>query len=154
HRSRLGASLVLVIGNQTVHSVLDGREDDVLTAVRRAYLAHATQDTSLPHSVFLRFPDAPQNRIIGLPAYLGGADRIAGMKWISSSPGTPASGPGRASAARLLNSRDPGQPEALSEPSPISARRTAAGAALAASVLTEPGARGGVSLIGCGVINA
>ncbi|MCX5202692.1 2,3-diaminopropionate biosynthesis protein SbnB [Streptomyces sp. NBC_00237] len=144
---------MLVIGNKTVRDVLDGREPDVLGAVRRAYVAHAQQDTSLPHSVFLRFPDAPQNRIIGLPAYLGGTSPVAGMKWISSFPGNIAAGLERASAAIILNSLDTGHPQALIEASVISARRTAASAALAVDALTEAAAHTGVSLVGSGVIN-
>lgn len=145
---------MLVIGNKAVKNALDGREDEVLAAVRQAYLAHAADDTSLPHSVFLRFPDAPKNRIIGLPAYLGGEHQVAGMKWISSFPDNVGAGLERASAALILNSLATGHPEALIEASTISARRTAASAALAASVLPGVEPEQGVTLVGCGVINA
>ncbi|WP_405776054.1 2,3-diaminopropionate biosynthesis protein SbnB [Streptomyces sp. NBC_00859] len=144
---------MLVIGNQTVRDVLDDREPDILDAVRRAYVTHAAHDTSLPHSVFLRFPDVPQNRIIGLPAYLGGTSPVAGMKWISSFPGNIAAGLERASAAIVLNSLSTGHPQALIEASVISARRTAASAALAVGALTDAAAHTGVSLVGSGVIN-
>jgi ornithine cyclodeaminase len=142
----------LILGNQPVLSILDGREPVVIELVRRCYLAHARGDTSLPHSVFLRFPQEKRNRIIGLPAYVGAEQRIAGMKWIASFPGNVSAGVARASAAIILNSMDTGQPVAVVEGSTISARRTAASAALAAATLGSADDRG-VSLIGCGVIN-
>ncbi|MFJ5034429.1 2,3-diaminopropionate biosynthesis protein SbnB [Streptomyces sp. NPDC088560] len=132
---------------------MDGRENDVLDAVRRAYVAHAAGESSVPHSVFLRFPDNPKNRIIGLPSYLGDANEIAGIKWISSFPDNVSAGLERASAVIIINSLRTGHPEALIEGSLISARRTAASAALAVSAMPGAAAATGVSLIGCGVIN-
>lgn len=143
---------MLILGNEPVRSILDGREPAVIELVRRCYLAHARGDTSLPHSVFLRFPREKRNRIIGLPAYVGGEQRIAGMKWIASFPGNVSAGIARASAAIILNSMDTGVPVAVVEGSTISARRTAASATLAAATLGSAEDRG-VALIGCGVIN-
>jgi ornithine cyclodeaminase len=60
----------------------------------------------------------------------------------------------RASAAIIVNSMRTGQPVAMVEGSTISARRTAASAALAAATLPAADPDTGVSLIGCGVINA
>jgi ornithine cyclodeaminase len=144
---------LLIIGNKAVQEVLTGREQAVLGAVRQAYLRHAAGDTALPHSVFLRFPDDDRNRVIGLPAYLGGLEPIAGMKWIASFPGNVQQGLQRASAVIVLNSMRTGQPIALIEGSMISAWRTAASAALAATVLPAARPATGVSLLGCGVIN-
>jgi 2,3-diaminopropionate biosynthesis protein SbnB len=144
---------LLILGNAVVKQVLDGRELDVLDAVRYAYEQHARGDTAVPHSVFLRFPGDPVNRIIGLPAYLGGAEPVAGMKWISSFPGNVAAGTPRASAAVILNSMRTGRPVALVEGSVISARRTAASAALASATLRAAEPVTGAALIGCGVIN-
>ncbi|WP_416903569.1 2,3-diaminopropionate biosynthesis protein SbnB [Micromonospora echinospora] len=144
---------MLIISNKAVQEVLVGRESEVITAVRQAYLRHAAGDSALPHSVFLRFPDDDRNRIIGLPAYLGGHEAVAGMKWIASFPGNVRQGLQRASAVIVLNSMRTGQPVALIEGSTISAWRTAAGAALAAAVLPAAQPATGVSLLGCGFIN-
>ncbi|MEW2378680.1 2,3-diaminopropionate biosynthesis protein SbnB [Micromonospora sp. NPDC047812] len=142
---------MLIVSAGEVRQILADREDAVLDAVRRAYVLHARGRTVLPHSVFLRFPEDARNRIIGLPAYLGDDSPVAGMKWISSFPGNIDRGLARASAAIVVNSMADGHPVALIEGSTISARRTAASAALAAGALAPPA--GGVSLVGCGVIN-
>ncbi|MEH1102537.1 2,3-diaminopropionate biosynthesis protein SbnB [Micromonospora sp. CPCC 205561] len=144
---------MLIIGHADVRTVLDGDEAAVIDLVREAYLLHEQGRTSVPHSVFLRFPDAPRNRIIGLPAYLGADPPAAGMKWISSFPTNIERGLDRASAAIVLNSLETGRPEAVIEGSVISARRTAAGAALAARLLTAGHRPDGLALIGCGLIN-
>ncbi|MFD8749899.1 2,3-diaminopropionate biosynthesis protein SbnB [Kitasatospora sp. NPDC059577] len=144
---------MLILGARDVRRALDDREQEVLAAVRDAYVRHARGDSAVPHSVFLRFPDDERNRIIGLPAYLGGEQPVAGMKWISSFPGNLALGLERASAALILNSMRTGHPEALIEASLVSARRTAASAALAAAALPGDRPDTGAGLIGCGVIN-
>ncbi|ROQ71485.1 ornithine cyclodeaminase/mu-crystallin family protein [Streptomyces sp. CEV 2-1] len=98
-------------------------------------------------------PGADQPLDVGLPAYRGGDSPVAGMKWIASFPGNVAAGLERASASITLNSLVTGQPSAFIEGSVISAKRTAASAALAARVHTEQDPPAGVVLIGCGVIN-
>ena len=144
---------MLIVGGDDVRSLLDGREDDVIDRVEEAYRAHARGDSSVPHSLFLRFPDAPRNRIIALPAYLRTPERIAGVKWVSSFPGNVEQGRERASAVLVLNSADTGVPEAIVEASVINARRTAASAAAAARVLAPDAGPDAVALIGCGPIN-
>ncbi|MFJ6215452.1 2,3-diaminopropionate biosynthesis protein SbnB [Streptomyces sp. NPDC092296] len=144
---------MLILGAEDVRQALAGAEHEIIEAVRRAYLLHAQGRTAVPHSVFLRFPDDQRNRIIALPAYLGDDTPVAGVKWIASFPGNVTEGLERASAALILNSMATGRPQALLESSTISARRTAASAALAATTLVSETSETGASLIGCGVIN-
>lgn len=75
------------------------------------------------------------------------------MKWIACFPGNLAAGLPRASATIVLNSLENGRPQALIEGSIISARRTAASAALAARTINGGTMPEGVTLVGCGVIN-
>jgi 2,3-diaminopropionate biosynthesis protein SbnB len=144
---------ILILKGQEVLSLLDGQELRLLDAVEEAYKTHASGDTSLPHSVFLRFPDEERNRIIGLPAYLGAGFNLAGIKWISSFPRNLESGLDRASATIIVNSTETGRPEAIVEASTISARRTAASAALAAKHLQQGEKASSAGIVGCGLIN-
>jgi 2,3-diaminopropionate biosynthesis protein SbnB len=144
---------MLILGRGDVRSLLAGREHEIVGLVERAYRTHAEGGTSLPHSVFLRFPGSSRDRIIGLPAYIGDPVPMAGIKWIASFPGNLGSGLERASACIVLNSAADGRPEAFIEGSLISAARTAASAALAARLFSAEEAPTGVTLIGCGVIN-
>ena len=143
---------LLVLSGNAVLELLAGQEFAVLDAVSNAYRLHGKGETSLPHSTFLNFPDDPANRIIALPAYLGGEVDTAGVKWIASFPANVQDGLDRASAVMILNSATSGRPKAILESSIISARRTAASAALAAQLFgckktTVAG------LVGCGLIN-
>ena len=144
---------IVIIDGRQVKSALTGREAEVIEAVRWAYVAHAKGRTSLPHSTFLRFPDQRQNRIIALAAYLGDGFDVAGIKWIASFPENVKANIDRASAVMVLNSTTTGRPEAIIEGSLISAQRTAASAALAASVLHGDKSVTHAGVIGCGVIN-
>jgi N-[(2S)-2-amino-2-carboxyethyl]-L-glutamate dehydrogenase len=145
---------VLVVGGDQVRELLAGREQEVLAAVRAAYLAHAHGQSSLPHSTFLQFPGHAANRIIALPALLAGDFNVAGVKWIASFPGNVDHGQARATAVLVLNSCANGRPEAILEGSLISAARTAASAALAAESLLAGRAPGLTGMIGAGLINA
>lgn len=151
-RSGAGGEGLLVIGAPEVERALAGREADILEAVRSAYLAHAHGQSSLPHSIFLRFPDNEVDRIIGLPGYLGDGFEVSGIKWIASYPGNLERGLPRASAVMILNSTETGRPLAVVEASIISARRTAASAALGARALAGAPPEL-VGFVGTGLIN-
>ena len=144
---------LLVLTGDEVRDLLAQHEAAVLNAVRAAYLAHGAGQSTLPHSVFLRFPGQGSNRIIALPAFLGDGFGIAGMKWISSFPGNHRQNLPRASAVLVLNSCVNGHPEAILEASLISAARTAASAAAAAAALAAGAEPEVAGLIGTGPIN-
>lgn len=136
-----------------ISELLKGQEHRIMDIVAKAYTTHGAGDSALPHSVFLRFPDNDRNRIIGLPAYLGGATNAAGMKWISSFPDNINHGMERASALIILNNMENGHVEVVLESSIISAKRTAASAALAAGLLHQNADERIIGFVGCGRIN-
>jgi 2,3-diaminopropionate biosynthesis protein SbnB len=105
----------------------------VIDLVERGYRLHGGGETVNPPSYFLRFPDQLANRIIALPASVGGEVDVAGIKWISSFPANVDRGVPCASAVVILNDLTTVYPQACLEGSIISAARTAASAALAAA---------------------
>ena len=142
-----------VIPGGQVQQALAGRERQVAELVEATYRLHGAGDSVNPPSYFLRFPDRPSDRIIALPASIGGPHRVDGLKWISSFPGNVAAGIPRASAVLILNDHDTGYPFACLESSIISATRTAASAAVAADWLTRGRPRpAAVGFIGTGLI--
>ena len=121
-----------VIPGAQVRHALRGREQQITELVEATYRRHGAGDSVNPPSCFLRFPDRPSDRIIALPASIGGPHRVDGLKWISSFPRNVTAGLPRASAAPILNDPGTGYPFACLESSIISATRTAASAAVAA----------------------
>ncbi|HEY7144933.1 MAG TPA: 2,3-diaminopropionate biosynthesis protein SbnB [Streptosporangiaceae bacterium] len=126
-----------VIPGAQVQQALAGRERQLVELVEATYRLHSAGDSVNPPSYFLRFPDRPADRIIALPASIGGPLQVDGLKWISSFPGNVDSGLPRASAVLILNDHDTGYPFACLESSIISATRTAAMAASAADWLSR-----------------
>src|ERR1700754_832137 len=145
-----------VISGAQVQRALQGHEKQVMEVVEATYRLHGAGDSVNPPSYFLRFPDRPSDRIIALPASIGGEARVDGLKWISSFPENVAAGIPRASAVLILNDHDTGYPFACLESSIISATRTAASAALAADWLTRGRPQGSrparVGFFGTGLI--
>ncbi|MEU7059255.1 2,3-diaminopropionate biosynthesis protein SbnB [Streptomyces sp. NPDC046197] len=142
-----------VLGGAQVQQALDGSEKKIVELVEATYRLHGAGDSVNPPSYFLRFPDRPADRIIALPASIGGPARVDGLKWISSFPGNITAGLPRASAVLILNDHDTGYPFACLESSIISATRTAASAALAADWLTRTRPRPSrVGFFGTGLI--
>ena len=133
----MSAPAFAVIPGAQVQQVLDGREAEIVELVEATYRLHCAGDSVNPPSHFLRFPDRPSDRIIALPASIGGRVRTHGLKWISSFPENVAAGIPRASAVLILNDHDTGYPFACLEGSIVSATRTAALAASAADWLSR-----------------
>lgn len=153
HAQRLQQAAFHVVDGKTVAQILAEDPRACIDDVQRAYLEHHAGRTINPDSYFLRFPQAPGNRIIALPASLSGAQPVSGIKWISSFPGNIDSGLQRASAVLILNDAQTGYAYACLEASRISAMRTAASAVLAARWLNRQQRKvPRLSVIGAGFI--
>lgn len=142
-----------LVSGPAVHEILTGNRPAVLDLVQRTYLAHEAGESVNPDSYFLRFPEKPDARIIALPSFLGSDVQLAGIKWISSFPSNTEKSVPRASALLILNDYETGYPVACLEAAQISAARTAASAAVAATALRPGGYRGTrVAVVGAGII--
>ncbi|MGA9443502.1 MAG: 2,3-diaminopropionate biosynthesis protein SbnB, partial [Methyloceanibacter sp.] len=99
-----------VVSGATVKEVIDDCSGEIFSAVETAYRLHAAGESINPDSYFLRFPEQPRNRIIALPAQLGGNVQRSGLKWIASFPDNTAANLARASAVQILNDPTTGYP--------------------------------------------
>ncbi|HET9772793.1 MAG TPA: 2,3-diaminopropionate biosynthesis protein SbnB [Acidimicrobiia bacterium] len=123
-------------------------------AVAEAFALHARQQTTQPLKPYLRWRTGGHiaDRIIAMPAYVGGDRPAAGLKWIGSKHDNPErAGIERASAVIVLNDPDTHYPVAFMEGALISAARTAAVTAVAARHLARPGFST-LTCVGCGPI--
>lgn len=123
-------------------------------SVRNALSLHARGKVAQPLKPYLRWRGKEghiADRIIAMPAFVGGDKPIAGLKWIGSKHDNPAKGLERASAVIILNDPETHYPVAVIEGSLISGMRTAAVTAVAIQHLALPDARQ-LACIGCGPI--
>lgn len=91
--------------------------EDAVTSLHR-------NDFSQPIKPYLKFND-PINRIIAMPAYVGGDISTAGIKWIASFPKNIQQGIQRAHSVTILNDAQTGKPLATINTALVSGIRTA-----------------------------
>lgn len=96
--------------------------------------------------------DGPDRRFMAMPAYLGGRFHIAGQKYYGSNSHNSAIGLPRSILMVTLSDVDTGAPKAIMSANLLSAMRTGAMPAMAASYLANKDSKV-LSLIGPGVIN-
>jgi len=128
--------------------------DLFVATVAEAFALHARGQTVQPLKPYLRWrPDGHiADRIIAMPAYVGGDRPAAGLKWVGSRHDNPSRhGLERASAVIVLNDPDTHRPVAIMEGGLISAARTAAVTAVAARHLARTGFTT-LTCVGCGPI--
>lgn len=85
---------------------------NLVASVESAVRLLDTGDYAQPVKPYLRYKN-PQNRIIAMPAYVGGNINAAGIKWISSFPGNIEVGLPRAHSIIVLNDSVTGEPYAV-----------------------------------------
>ncbi len=114
----------------------------------------AAGDFAQPIKPYLRYRE-PLNRIIAMPAFIGGNSALSGLKWIASFPGNADRGLPRAHSVTVLNEADTGRPLAVINTGRISALRTAGvSAALIGAYLEQARPSGNlkIGIIGMGPI--
>jgi ornithine cyclodeaminase len=139
-----------IIPGSTVRAILEGNEELVLSAVTEAYLAHAGGRTKTPGTQPLY---TNGGRFFAMPASIEDARPIVGAKWVGSFIKNVAAGAERASALLIASDADTGRPIAIVDGTLISAKRTAAGAAVALRLVSSRDSVRSVGLVGCGPIN-
>ena len=115
---------VLYLGDQHIRAI-GLHWGELVDSMEAAVRIIDSGDYAQPIKPYLRYRN-PANRIIAMPAYVGGAVQTAGIKWIASFPGNIDAGLPRAHSVTLLNNADTGIPYAMLNTSLPSAARTAA----------------------------
>jgi len=129
--------------------------EKIVNTINQATCLIAQKDIVQPIKPYLRYNDLA-NRIIAMPAYVGGQVATAGIKWIASFPKNIQNGIPRAHSVIILNDGATGIPIATINTPLISGIRTAAvtGSMLNEYVkrLPQNGAKFNVGIIGFGPI--
>jgi len=99
--------------------------DEIIDVIGRSTEVLRCEDYRQPLKPYLRYHD-PRNRIIAMPAYLGGSIQSAGIKWIASFPGNIGKKLPRAHSVVILNDPGTGVPLAVINTALLSGIRTAA----------------------------
>ncbi|WP_212004919.1 2,3-diaminopropionate biosynthesis protein SbnB [Chitinophaga sp. HK235] len=99
--------------------------EELTNVISGATAALHQNDFSQPIKPYLRYGD-PKNRIIAMPAYIGGQAPLAGIKWIASFPDNIYQKKLRAHSVTILNEHDSGIPLCVINTATISGIRTAA----------------------------
>lgn len=146
----MSESELTIVSGAAVRQILEGEEELLLGAVRDAYRAHGSGAALCPGTQPLY---ANGGRFFAMPASLDGERPVIGVKWVASFVANVAAGGERATAMLIANDAATGRPIAIVDGTLISAKRTAAAAAVALQLLESPDAKPSLALVGCGPIN-
>jgi len=98
--------------------------EKTVSVMEEAVRCLAAKDFAQPIKPYLRYGDK-KNRIIAMPAFVGGSVHMAGIKWIASFPDNISRGLPRAHSVVILNDADSGVPLAIINTALLSIIRTA-----------------------------
>jgi N-[(2S)-2-amino-2-carboxyethyl]-L-glutamate dehydrogenase len=98
--------------------------DETINTIEKAVNCLSQNDFAQPVKPYLRYKDL-KNRIIAMPAFVGGNINMAGIKWIASFPDNIHKGIQRAHSVVILNNADTGKPECIINTALLSIIRTA-----------------------------
>ncbi|MDF2935390.1 MAG: ornithine cyclodeaminase [Paenibacillaceae bacterium] len=125
----------------------------LVDAVEAAVRIVDAGDYAQPIKPYLRY-GSPRNRIIAMPAYMGGDVNAAGIKWIASFPDNIKSGLPRAHSVIVLNDSQTGEPSAILNSPLTSIIRTASvsGLMMGAFLQERPLAQIELGIVGWGPV--
>lgn len=98
--------------------------DNIIATIEEVVRCLANNDFAQPIKPYLRYGDSP-NRIIAMPAFVGGDVNKSGIKWIASFPDNIKNNIPRAHSVVILNNVEIGKPEAIINTALLSILRTA-----------------------------
>ena len=127
--------------------------DETIDAIEDAVVCLNNKDFAQPVKPYLRYRDLT-NRIIAMPAFVGGKVNLAGIKWIASFPGNIDHGIPRAHSVVILNKADTGEPFCIINTALLSIIRTASvsGLMIRHFLAARPMDRINLAIIGWGPI--
>jgi len=97
---------------------------ETVDVIEKAVMALSEKDFAQPVKPYLRYRDLT-NRIIAMPAFIGGEFNSAGIKWIASFPGNIENNIPRAHSVVILNKAETGEPYGIINTAMLSILRTA-----------------------------
>jgi 2,3-diaminopropionate biosynthesis protein SbnB len=115
---------MIYLGDKNIKEINLNWEQNI-SAIESATLCIEAEDIAQPIKPYLRYGDL-QNRIIAMPAFVGGEINRSGIKWIASFPENTKKGIARAHSVIILNDAETGKPVSIINSGSISAIRTAA----------------------------
>lgn len=127
--------------------------DETIDAIEQAVRCLNDKDYAQPVKPYLRYRDLT-NRIIAMPAFVGGEIDLAGIKWIASFPGNINNNIPRAHSVVILNQADTGKPLCIINTALLSIIRTSSVTGLMIRYFLEarPMERINVGIMGWGPI--
>jgi 2,3-diaminopropionate biosynthesis protein SbnB len=125
----------------------------LVEVIDQAVRLHDGGEFAQPIKPYLRYREL-QNRIIAMPAFLGGEVNRAGIKWIASFPANLEKGLPRAHSVVVLNDADTGAPVAIVNGAALSVIRTSSvsGLVVRHAFRARPKAKVRVGITGWGPI--
>jgi 2,3-diaminopropionate biosynthesis protein SbnB len=114
---------IMILNEDHIHQL--GIEwDQLIAVIEYTVRCMSEQDFAQPVKPYLRYRNL-KNRIIAMPAFVGGDINMAGLKWIASFPENINKGIPRAHSVVVLNNADTGEPLAIVNTTLLSIIRTA-----------------------------
>lgn len=99
--------------------------NDIFEVIKETIMCKINNDYAQPIKPYLRYRNI-DNRIIAMPAFVGGNVNASGIKWIASFPDNINKGIARANSVTILNNANTGEIDAIFNTTLLSVIRTSA----------------------------